>query len=91
MLCVAGAGVTHERGRAAPRSAAGLLIVVRKAEVCLLPLMRLEAFPPFSLAARKEVWRLKGVIGSSFCRRAGARLDDQSRADVRLALAAVTA
>ena len=28
----------------------------------LLPLMRLEAFPPFSLAARKETWRLRGVI-----------------------------
>ena len=26
----------------------------------LLPLMRLEAFQPFSLAARKEVWRLRG-------------------------------
>jgi 4-hydroxy-tetrahydrodipicolinate synthase len=52
----------------------------------LLPLMRLEAFPPFSLAARKEVWRLRGVIASSHCRRAGARLDDGGRADVRAAL-----
>jgi 4-hydroxy-tetrahydrodipicolinate synthase len=51
----------------------------------LLPLMRLEAFQPFSLAARKEVWRLRGVIGSAFCRRAGARLDDRGRADVRAA------
>lgn len=57
----------------------------------LLPLMRLEAFPPFSLAARKEVWRLRGVIGSSSCRRAGAQLDDRARADVRLALGRVTA
>jgi 4-hydroxy-tetrahydrodipicolinate synthase len=57
----------------------------------LLPLMRLEAFPPFSLAARKEVWRLRGVIGSGYCRRAGARLDDRSRADVRLALERVSA
>jgi 4-hydroxy-tetrahydrodipicolinate synthase len=51
----------------------------------LLPLMRLEAFPPMSLAARKEVWRLRGVIDSSRCRRAGATLDDRSRDDVRRA------
>jgi hypothetical protein len=57
----------------------------------LLPLMRLEAFPPFSLAARKEVWRLRGVIGSAHCRRAGARLDDRARADVRAAFERVTA
>ena len=49
----------------------------------LLPLMRLEAFPPFSLAARKEVWRLRGVIPSARCRRVGAALDDTARADVR--------
>jgi 4-hydroxy-tetrahydrodipicolinate synthase len=55
----------------------------------LLPLMRLEAFPPFSLAARKEVWRLRGVIGSAHCRRAGAVLDDVARADVRRALESV--
>jgi 4-hydroxy-tetrahydrodipicolinate synthase len=55
----------------------------------LLPLMRLEAFPPYSLAARKEVWRLRGVIASSRCRRAGARLDETARADVRRALDAV--
>lgn len=54
----------------------------------LLPLMRLEAFPPFSLAARKEVWRLRGAIESSFCRRDGATLDDTARADVRRALEA---
>jgi 4-hydroxy-tetrahydrodipicolinate synthase len=52
----------------------------------LLPLMRLEAFPPFSLAARKEVWRLRGVIASAHCRRSGAVLDDVARADVRRAL-----
>lgn len=52
----------------------------------LLPLMRLEAFPPFSLAARKEVWRLLGVIGSSHCRRAGAELDERAREDIRAAL-----
>ncbi len=52
----------------------------------LLPLMRLEAFQPFSLAARKEVWRLRGVIASAHCRRAGAVLDDRARADVRGAL-----
>jgi 4-hydroxy-tetrahydrodipicolinate synthase len=57
----------------------------------LLPLMRLEAFQPFSLAARKEVWRLRGVIASSRCRRAGAELDDRARADVRLALERVLA
>lgn len=57
----------------------------------LLPLMRLEAFPPFSLAARKEVWRLRGVIESAYCRRTGARLDDRARADVRLALEGVSA
>jgi 4-hydroxy-tetrahydrodipicolinate synthase len=57
----------------------------------LLPLMRLEAFQPFSLAARKEVWRLRGVIGSSRCRRAGAVLDDRAREDVRLALEQVFA
>jgi len=51
----------------------------------LLPLIRLEAFPPFNLAARKEVWRLRGVIGSARCRLPGARLDDQARADIRRA------
>lgn len=56
----------------------------------LLPLMRLEAFSPFSLVARKEVWHLRGVIGSSRCRRAGARLDDRARADIARALAQVT-
>jgi 4-hydroxy-tetrahydrodipicolinate synthase len=55
----------------------------------LLPLMRLEAFPPFSLAARKEVWRLRGVIRSSRCRRPGAVLDDHARADVRRAFETV--
>jgi 4-hydroxy-tetrahydrodipicolinate synthase len=57
----------------------------------LLPLMRLEAFQPFSLAARKEVWRLRGVIESSHCRRPGAVLDDRARDDVRRAVAAVVA
>ena len=52
----------------------------------LLPLMRFEAFQPFALAARKEVWRLRGVIGSAQCRRAGAELDDRARDDVRQAL-----
>jgi 4-hydroxy-tetrahydrodipicolinate synthase len=52
----------------------------------LLPLMRLEAFQPFSLAARKEVWRLRGVIASSYCRRPGAELDDRARDDIRRAL-----
>jgi 4-hydroxy-tetrahydrodipicolinate synthase len=56
----------------------------------LLPLMRLEAFQPFSLAARKEVWRLRGVIESSRCRRAGAVLDDRARDDVRIALERVS-
>jgi 4-hydroxy-tetrahydrodipicolinate synthase len=51
----------------------------------LLPLIRLEAFPPLNLAARKEVWRLRGVIGSSRCRLAGARLDERARDDVRRA------
>jgi 4-hydroxy-tetrahydrodipicolinate synthase len=51
----------------------------------LLPLMRLEAFQPFSLAARKEVWRLRGVIESSHCRRSGAELDVRARDDVRRA------
>jgi 4-hydroxy-tetrahydrodipicolinate synthase len=55
----------------------------------LLPLMRLEAFQPFSLAARKEVWRLRGVIGSAHCRRKGAVLDETSRADIRRALESV--
>jgi 4-hydroxy-tetrahydrodipicolinate synthase len=57
----------------------------------LLPLMRLEAFQPFGLAARKEVWRLRGVIGSSCCRRPGAQLDDRARDDVRLALQRLSA
>jgi len=57
----------------------------------LLPLIRLEAFPPFNLAARKEVWRLRGVIGSSRCRLPGARLDDAARDDVRRAFETVTA
>lgn len=56
----------------------------------LLPLMRLEAFQPFSLATRKEVWRLRGVIESSHCRRSGAVLDDRARDDVRRALERVT-
>ncbi|MEX1170036.1 MAG: dihydrodipicolinate synthase family protein [Chloroflexota bacterium] len=56
----------------------------------LLPLMRLEAFQPLSLAARKEVWRLRGVIDSSYCRRPGASLDERARADVRRALERVT-
>lgn len=53
----------------------------------LLPLMRLEAFAPFSLAARKEVWRLRGVIASAHCRRPGAVLDATAREDVRRAVA----
>lgn len=57
----------------------------------LLPLMRLEAFQPFSLAARKEIWRLRGVIGTAHCRRAGAQLDDRARDDIRLALERVLA
>ena len=57
----------------------------------LLPLMRLEAFQPFSLAARKEVWRLRGVIASGHCRRPGAGLDDRARDDIQRALAAVIA
>ncbi len=56
----------------------------------LLPLMRLEAFQPFSLAARKEIWRQRGVIASSHCRRPGAALDDRARDDVRLAYEHVT-
>jgi 4-hydroxy-tetrahydrodipicolinate synthase len=52
----------------------------------LLPLIRLEAISPFSLAARKEVWRLRGVIGSSHCRRAGARVDEAARGDIKRAL-----
>jgi len=57
----------------------------------LLPLMRLEAFQPFSLAARKEVWRLRGVIASSYCRRPGAGLDDRARDDIARALTAIVA
>jgi 4-hydroxy-tetrahydrodipicolinate synthase len=57
----------------------------------LLPLIRLEAFPPFNLAARKEIWRVRGVIGSATCRRAGARLDDRAREDVRRAFETVMA
>ena len=57
----------------------------------LLPLIRLEAFPPFNLAARKEVWRLRGVIGSARCRLAGARLDDRARDDVRRTFESVVA
>lgn len=56
-----------------------------RAWLALLPLMRFEAFPPASLAARKEVWRLRGVIGSSHCRRPGAVLDAVVREDVRRA------
>ena len=62
-----------------------------RAWTALLPLMRLEAFQPFSLAARKEVWRRRGVIGSGHCRRAGAELDERAREDVRLALERVLA
>ena len=51
----------------------------------LLPLIRLEAFPPLNLAARKEVWRYRGVISSARCRLAGARLDERARDDVRRA------
>jgi len=56
----------------------------------LLPLIRLEAFSPFSLAARKEVWRLRGIIASSHCRRQGARLDDHARGDILRALEQAT-
>ena len=55
----------------------------------LLPLMRLEAFAPYSLATRKEVWRLRGVIRSARCRRAGAALDETARRDVRRAVEVV--
>jgi 4-hydroxy-tetrahydrodipicolinate synthase len=55
----------------------------------LLPLMRFEAFPPLSLAARKEVWRLRGVIDSAYCRRDGATPDERTRADVRRAYESV--
>jgi 4-hydroxy-tetrahydrodipicolinate synthase len=41
----------------------------------LLPLMHLEAASPLGLAVRKEVWRLRGVISTNRCRRAGAELD----------------
>ena len=53
--------------------------------LALLPLMRFEAFTPLNLAARKEIWRLRGVIGSARCRRAGVRLDERARDDVRRA------
>ena len=52
----------------------------------LLPLMRFEAFTPLNLAMRKEVWRMRGIIGSARCRRAGVALDDHAREDVRRAL-----
>jgi 4-hydroxy-tetrahydrodipicolinate synthase len=58
--------------------------------LALLPLMRFEAFTPLNLAARKEVWRLRGVIRSARCRRAGARLDQRARDDVRRAFEWVT-
>jgi len=54
--------------------------------LAILPVLRLEAFTPFNLAARKEIWRLRGVIESAHCRRAGAELDDRARADIRRAL-----
>jgi 4-hydroxy-tetrahydrodipicolinate synthase len=57
----------------------------------LLPLIRLEAYPPFNLAARKEVWRLRGVIASAFCRLPGARLDGRARDDIQRALETATA
>ena len=66
-------------------------VAAERAWVGLLPLMRLEAFQPFSLAARKEVWRLRGVIGSARCRRQGATLDVQARQDVARAFAVVRA
>jgi 4-hydroxy-tetrahydrodipicolinate synthase len=62
-----------------------------RAWLALLPLMRFEAFPPGSLAARKEVWRLRGVIGSARCRRPGAVLDAIVREDVRRAYELVSA
>jgi 4-hydroxy-tetrahydrodipicolinate synthase len=55
----------------------------------ILPLLRFEAFQPFSLAARKEVWRRRGVIASARCRRPGASLDDDARSDVHRALDAL--
>jgi len=57
--------------------------------LALLPLLRLEAFAPFNLAARKEVWRQRGVIASAFCRRRGAVLDERAREDIRQALTLV--
>jgi hypothetical protein len=53
--------------------------------------MRFEAFTPLNLAMRKEVWRMRGVIGSARCRRAGVALDDHARTDVRRALEQVEA
>jgi 4-hydroxy-tetrahydrodipicolinate synthase len=57
--------------------------------LAILPILRFEAFQPFSLAARKEVWRLRGVISSGRCRLPGANLDDHSRADIGRALATI--
>jgi 4-hydroxy-tetrahydrodipicolinate synthase len=54
-----------------------------------LPLMRLEAFVPLNLAARKEAWRIRGVIGSSHVRRAGADVDDRARSDIERAIRTV--
>ena len=79
-------------GFALPEQLVSVVEIFRSDEVtatatweALLPLMRLEAFQPFSLAARKEVWRLRGVIESSHCRRPGAVLDGRARDDVRRA------
>jgi len=83
-------------GFAAPERLAAILRTFRtdpdaaqRAWIELLPLMRLEAFPPYSLASRKEIWRLRGVIRSARCRRSGAMLDDTARGDVRRAVEAV--
>lgn len=57
----------------------------------LLPLMRFEAFVPFSLGARKEVWRQLGIVTSARCRWKGAELTEVAQRDVARALRRVCA
>lgn len=53
------------------------------------PLLRYEFQPSIGLALRKEVYRQRGAIASSFVRHPGAQIDDQLKAELSSVLAYV--
>lgn len=55
----------------------------RRAFYSATPLMRYEFQPGIGLALRKEVYRLRGAIATSFVRHPGAQIDDVSAAELR--------